>query len=200
MSAKSETSEPVPNNITISVINESELETTQGKWFSLLADFKENANPLQKFINFRVMQNPEYIETPFKQYPLPFSPLKATNLDLSITPIQQKSPLVPFPSLKPVLGENDIFAISPGMFPRKTKPLDFLDILEDSERKDFMSPIKIASANMVKRSQAVTLETPMNQQESQNDDEEHVVKNIDIGFNINEEIMDGIDTLNFLDL
>ena len=164
------------------------------------ANFKENANPLQKFINFRVVQNPEYTETPFKQYPLPVSPLKATNLDLSITPIQRQSPLVPFPSLKLVLGENDIFAISPGMFPRKTKPLDFLDILEDSERKDFISPIKIASANMVKRSEAVTLETPINQQEPQGDDEEHVVENIDIEANTNEEVMDGIDTSNFVDL
>ena len=41
-----------------------------------------------------------------------------------------------------MLGENDIFAISPAMFPSKTKRVDYLDFLADAERKDFTSPIK----------------------------------------------------------
>ena len=41
-----------------------------------------------------------------------------------------------------MLGENDIFAISPAMFPSKSKRVDYLDFLADAERKDFTSPIK----------------------------------------------------------
>jgi hypothetical protein len=41
-----------------------------------------------------------------------------------------------------MLRENDIFAISPAMFPSKTKRVDYLDLLADADRKDFISPIK----------------------------------------------------------
>jgi hypothetical protein len=48
-----------------------------------------------------------------------------------------------------MLGENDIFAISPAMFPSKTKRVDYLDFLADAERKDFISPIKTVQERTV---------------------------------------------------
>ena len=98
-----------------------------------------NPRPL---LAYTMSQISEYFATPFKQYPFPASPLKALTPKPSNTPSFAKSPLPSFPCLKPTLPENDIFAISPGMFPRRTKQMDFLDILEDAERKDFESPSK----------------------------------------------------------
>ena len=104
---------------------------------------------LEKYINSRTTQVLEFTETPFKQYPLPASPFKFIGLHTSTaTPIHRKSPITSL-SLTPMLGENDIFAISPGMFPRKTKAVDYLDILADAERKDFTSPIKTVSESLV---------------------------------------------------
>jgi hypothetical protein len=98
------------------------------------ANREESQSPL-KICNFKVLQQ----QTPFKEYPLPVSPIKS----LTTTVLnQQRTPLPSIPSLKPTIIENDVFAISPGMFPRKTKPMDYLDILADANRSGFVSPIK----------------------------------------------------------
>jgi hypothetical protein len=83
-------------------------------------------------------------DTPFDQYPQAFSPLKPVFLRNSSATSPNKffSPLRPSPNVNTLLAENDIFAISPGMFPRKTKPIDYLDILFSADRTEFMSPLK----------------------------------------------------------
>lgn len=55
--------------------------------------------------------------------------------------VRQTSLFLPS-SLKAIHWENNLFAISPGMFPRKAKRMDYLDVLADSDRKEFISPIK----------------------------------------------------------
>src|SRR5579859_2369449 len=57
-------------------------------------------------------------------------------------PVQRRSPLPPLSAFKNMLVENDVFAISPAMFPKKLKRVDYLDIFADADRKDFMSPMK----------------------------------------------------------
>jgi hypothetical protein len=100
-------------------------------------------SPLQNYHDNRQTEIPQQTETPFKQCPLPISPIKSTTLRAPLTtPRQRHSPLPPFSGLKRTLGENDIFAISPAMFPSKTKRVDYLDFLADADRKDFISPIK----------------------------------------------------------
>jgi hypothetical protein len=102
-------------------------------------------SPLGNYLITRNAEIPQYLQTPspFKQYPLAASPLKShLALKPTATPVQRLSPIAPFPSIKSVLGENDVFAISPAMFPRKTKRVDYLDILADAERTEFLSPIK----------------------------------------------------------
>jgi hypothetical protein len=80
--------------------------------------------------------------TPFKRYPLPASPLKSITLNAPLaTPVQRLTP-GSLSVVKSLISENDVFAISPGMFPRKTKRIDYLDILADAERKAFLSPVK----------------------------------------------------------
>jgi hypothetical protein len=136
---------------------------------------------LEKYINSRT-QIQEFTETPFKQYPLPASPFKPISLHPSMTtPIHRKFSLSPL-SLKPMLGENDIFAISPGMFPRKAKTLDYLDILADAERKEFISPIKTMSVNLV-----VPRETPTSEQNDVDISIGPMVEDIDVGVNTNKD-------------
>ena len=79
-----------------------------------------------------------------------------------------------------MLGENDIFAISPGMFPRKTKALDYLDILADAERKEFISPIKTPSRAI-----------PANEQDHVDVPTEPILEDSDVEINVNEDAEDG---------
>jgi len=58
------------------------------------------------------------------------------------TPRIHRSPLIAPSSLRAIHWENNLFAISPGMFPQKTKRVDYLDVLADADRRDFMSPLK----------------------------------------------------------
>lgn len=101
-------------------------------------------SPLGKYDNNQqsdhLLANPT--PSPFKEYPLPFSPVKSLNLAPMTTPRIHRSPLIAPSSLRAIHWENNLFAISPGMFPRKTKRLDYLDVLADADRRDFMSPLK----------------------------------------------------------
>lgn len=131
-----------PNKISIQVINECELEDNPRIQRSpAVLTSKVNPSPL---LAYTIAQVLESFATPFKQYPLPASPLKTITPKPSQNSSLAKSPSLSVTCSKPGLLENDIFAISPGMFPRKTRHMDFLDILEDAERKDFESPIKLA--------------------------------------------------------
>jgi hypothetical protein len=98
--------------------------------------------------------------TPFKRYPLPASPLKSISLNApSATPVQRLTPRS-LSAIKSLNSENDVFAISPGMFPRKTKRIDYLDILADTERRAFLSPLKPLPKSPAAQSQ-VESESPM---------------------------------------
>lgn len=143
---------------------------------------------MENYINSRTTQIPSFVETPFKQYPLPTSPIKSFSLHPSTgTPISRKSPIAYLSSLKPLLGENDIFAISPGMFPRKMKTLDYLDILADSERNAFTSPIKTVSENLVVPSR----ETLINGQDEVAIPIKPILEDIDIEIKKNEDVEKG---------
>ena len=100
-------------------------------------------SPLQNYPEIRQSEIPQQTETPFKQYPLPISPIKSINLRAPLrTLCQLHSPLPPSSGLNRMSFENDIFAISPSMFLGKTNRVDYLDILADADRKTFTSPIK----------------------------------------------------------
>jgi hypothetical protein len=102
----------------------------------------ENMSPVRKYQIMRHAENPHYVASPspFREYPLPLSPEKTVIMsNTKDTPIQRQSPLS---TIKTLLGENDVFAISPGMFRRKTKRVDYLDIFADAERTEFVSPVK----------------------------------------------------------
>ena len=104
----------------------------------------EKASPLEKHNALEIASIPESTETPFKNYPLPFSPFKSISyIRLRATPLQQQSPLRPLSCLEPGLDENDISAISPCIFPLRAKMVDYLDIMADMERQFLMSPVKI---------------------------------------------------------
>jgi hypothetical protein len=119
---------------------------------------KENPSPPRKYATLQT-QTQGTIETPFKQYPLPVSPMKIAKPNVSaITPSQRLTPVSHFSTLKSVLSENDIFTISPSMFPRKTKQMDYLDIMANAERKDFVSPLKTAPVTPSTKSKPSTLE------------------------------------------
>jgi hypothetical protein len=152
--------------------------------------FEQKTGPLPTLVNLRAFQDPEYMETPFKQYPLPSSPFKSISVNLFTTPSHRQSPLTPFRNLKSILGENDIFAISPGMFPRKTKRLDYLDIFHDSERKDFMSPIKTYTTNEIQPEMS-TDPIEVNQKEGE-DVGEYVAVDIDVNVDMVEQVVNGI--------
>ena len=95
------------------------------------------------------------------------SPIKSLILRAPLTtPSQRHSPLPPFSGLKGILGENDIFAISPAIFPSKTKRVDYLDFLADAERKDFISPVK-AIQERATASHALTQSSPPKPTESE---------------------------------
>jgi len=96
-----------------------------------------NQSPLAEKSSHNIAM-PEITQTPFKEFPLPASPIKLA--PPVATPKPPPTQLVSTPFLNPI--ENDIFAISPGMFPRKTKPTDYLDVLADADRKEFISPVK----------------------------------------------------------
>lgn len=87
---------------------------------------------------------------PFIEYPLPLSPVKSIRRATALeTPRQRSTPLPRHSAIKAVLQENDIFAISPGMFPRSIKRTDYLDLFADTHRAPFQSPVKIASSPLV---------------------------------------------------
>ena len=100
--------------------------------------------------------------SPFKQYPLPASPIKAILTPKLSTTNQRQSPFPPLSTIKSLLAENDVFAISPGMFPRKTKMVDYLDILADAERAEFMSPVKSNLRLSSVRNETSTMEATTN--------------------------------------
>jgi hypothetical protein len=127
-------------------------------------------SPLGKYQITRQLENRQYIPSPspFKQYPLPHSPVKtALTPKVAATPVQTQSPLPPFPTIKSLLGENDVFAISPGMFPRKTKRVDYLDILADAERTEFISPLKSSHRDPSTTADGASTDAPMDAQEEQ---------------------------------
>ena len=78
------------------------------------------------------------------------------------------------------------------MFPRKTKTMDYLDILADAERKEFASPIKTVSTNLVVPSN----ETPPAEQNDVEIPNLPVLDDIDVDINTNEDIEKGIRVFN----
>ena len=98
----------------------------------------------------------------------------------------------PLPLLKPFLDENDIFAISPGMFPRKTKQLDYLDILEDAERIDFTSPVKTSPTNLFVKS----IKVPVDQQRRIEEANGVLREDAHAEINTEDSIADGMNTSN----
>jgi len=65
------------------------------------------------------------------------------------------------------------------MFPRKTKQIDFLDILEDAERRDFESPIKSRPVlTMALQEQSAPIPTPEEQQPQITLDDEDGTDNV----------------------
>ena len=71
------------------------------------------------------------------------SPMKPLNLIPLTTPRVRHAPLIAPGSLKALYWENNLFAISPGMFTRKVKRTDYLDIFADADRNEFMSPVRM---------------------------------------------------------
>jgi hypothetical protein len=123
--------------------------------------YRENTTP---FKQYPLPASPLKSITPFKYYPLPASPLKSSRrLVPSVTPVQRFTPRQPRSAIKSLLAENNVFAISPGMFPRKTQRIDYLDILADAERKEFVSPIKTIPKLPLQQHESETLETEDNE-------------------------------------
>jgi hypothetical protein len=53
------------------------------------------------------------------------------------------------------------------MFPRKTKRVDYLDILADAERTEFISPVKSSHRNPSTAADGASTDTPMDAHEEQ---------------------------------
>jgi hypothetical protein len=121
-----------------------------------LALYRDNTTP---FKQYPLPASPLKSMTPFRHYPFPVSPIKSSSrLAPSSTPVQRFTPRQPRSAIKSLLAENDVFAISPGMFPRKTRRIDYLDILADAERKEFVSPIKTIPKSPLQQHESETLE------------------------------------------
>jgi len=73
------------------------------------------------------------------------------------------------------------------MFPRKTKTLDYLDILADTERKEFTSPIKAVWSNLFVPSR----EPPANEQDDVHIPIHPIVEDIDVEVNTKEDVEEG---------
>ena len=114
----------------------------------------EPASPLPKYDTLQLRDQPELSPSsnPFNQYPLPLSPVKSIQKASALqTPAQRSAPMIRHSAVKAAFQENDIFAISPGMFPRSVRRMDYLDLFAETHRGAFQSPIKIASSPLVTR-------------------------------------------------
>jgi hypothetical protein len=139
-SAKSDCTGQQPPNSSMGIIasiSDSIPEHSQGTFLNRPVHV-ETTSPL-RVDNFSPGLNP------FDGYPFLASPIKSTNLAASATPHIKRSPLFAPETLRAVTWENDLFAISPGMFPRKRKAVDYLDVFADTDRNEFLSPIRFVA-------------------------------------------------------
>ncbi len=136
----------------IPIISETPLEEDEGRPMVFKLISLEPQSPTHQNDTSQPTQqhNLSPSPAPFNEFPLPLSPVKPIRTAAPLeTPHRRRTPLPRHSAVKAVLHENDVFAISPGMFPRSVKRTDYLDFFADSDRKAFQSPLTLTASSPI---------------------------------------------------